>query len=82
MVRFLQGTQHCCEQRKREKLSGRCEGLERISGKKKKSKTHHQVLGCAVHTLVYIGIQRTRNPCAETKERDWIPEESPVKFVT
>lgn len=49
---------------------------------KKKSKTRHQDLGCAVHTLVYIGIQRTRNPCAETKERDWISEGSPVKFVT
>lgn len=81
MVRFLQCTQHCSKQHKREKLSGIYEGLERIS-EKKKSKTHHQVLGCAVHTLVYIGIQRTRNPCAETKERDWISEGSPVKFVT
>lgn len=49
---------------------------------KKKKVPHHQVLGCAVHTLVYIGIQRTRNPCAEIKERDWISEGSPVKFVT
>lgn len=35
VVRFLQSTQHCSEQHKREKLSGIYEGLERISEKKK-----------------------------------------------